>query len=171
MMPCRWSPRSRVVLVVCLTGLAGATCLTPQQAAGRVGANTCVSAKVTQISQGRDGVQYIDFCAVHSSCAFSGVVFAKDLRDVGDIRTLPGKTVEVHGQIQEYEGHSEIIVRSARQLRGPGISLPAVPKQYDVEQRGHFSAGTFRPPKKPKASKKKRKPLSGTVEIPADDSQ
>jgi hypothetical protein len=171
MMHCRWNPRNKAAILFCLTGLANATCLSPQQAANRIGATTCVSAKVTQISQGPDGVQYIDFCADHSTCAFSGVVFAKDLRDVGDIRTLPGKTVEVHGQIQEYEGRSEIIVHNARQLRGAGVSLPAVPKQYDVEQRGHFSAGSSRPPKKAKTPKKKRKPLSGTVEVPADDSQ
>lgn len=171
MMPCRWNLRSKGPILFCLTGLAGATCLSPEQAAGRIGATTCVSARVTQISQGPDGVQYIDFCADHSRCAFSGVVFANDLRDVGDIRTLPGKMVEVHGQIQEYEGHSEIIVRNARQLRGAGVSLPAAPKQYDVEQRGHFSAGTFRAPRKPKTPKKKRKALSGTVEVPTDDSQ
>lgn len=90
---------------------------------------------------------------------------------MGDIRTLTGKSVQVHGQIQEYEGHGEIIVRNARQIRGPGISLPAVPKQYDVEQRGYFSAGTFRPPKKAKAAKKKTRPLNGSMEIPTDDSQ
>jgi hypothetical protein len=116
-------------------------------------------------------VQYIDFCAASERCGFRAVVFARDLRDVGDIRTLPGKTVEVHGQIQEYEGNAEIVVRKARQLRGPGISLPAVPKQYDVEQRGHYSAGTFRAPRKPKAGKKKRPSLPGTLDVPTDEPQ
>lgn len=162
---------SRFAVTLLFTGLASATCLSPEQAKNRIGATACISAKVNQITQGPNGVEYIDFCSDHAQCPFSAVVFPANLRDVGDIRTLSGKLIEVHGQIQEYDGRSEIIVRNARQIRGPGISLPAVPKQYDVEQRGHFSAGSSRPPKQATTAKKKRKPPSGSVEVPSDDSQ
>ena len=168
-MHCRWSPLSSLLALASLTPLAMANCLSPEDAAKHIGKTTCVAGTVTKITRGPKGVQYIDFCPQHERCGFYGVVFASDLRDVGDIRTLPGKKVELHGQIREYESQAEIIVSDARQLHG--AALPPVPKQYDVEQRGRVSAGTFKAAKQPKASKRKRRVASSTIEVPSDTPQ
>ena len=160
----------QLLAILALSAACVAACIGIEQAPRRVGAITCVSGKVTRITQGPNGVQYVDFCAEHSQCPFSGVVFAPDLRDVGDIRSLPGKIVEIHGQIREYDGHAEIIVNDARQLRGKDLRLPPVPKAYDVEQRGHFRAGSIYHSKAKKPPKSKRQPPlpPGGVEVPPD---
>jgi hypothetical protein len=159
-----------VVLALALAQLSFSACIPIDQAASKIGGVTCVSGKVVKITQGLRGVQYIDFCDDHTTCSFSGVVFANDLRDVGDIRTLTGKTVEIHGKIREYDNHAEIVVSQSRQLRGDGVSLPPVPKEYDVEQRGHFSAGSGAHVKEPKKPKKVRQPPlpPGGVPVPTD---
>jgi exonuclease VII large subunit len=162
-----------LAFVLSTSYLSFSACIPVDQALSKIGSTTCVTGKVAKITQGDRGVQYIDFCNDHAQCAFSGVVFANDLRDVGDIRSLTGKTIEIHGKLREYENHAEIIVSEARQLRGDGVSLLPVPKAYDVEERGHFSAGSARHPKKPKKTKKmRRQPLpAGGVEVPEDEQQ
>ena len=69
---------------------------------------------------------------------------------------------------------AEILVREARQLRGTGINLPPVPKDYDVEQRGRYSAGRFKTAKRQSAHKARRKktelPPQG-IEVPPDQPQ
>ena len=162
-----------LLAVLFLGAYGAAACIPIADALKKIGATQCVTGKVERISQGLRGVQYIDFCAEHEKCPFTAVVFADHLRDVGDIRTLVGKTIEVHGQVREYDNHAEILVREARQLRGPGINLPPVPKDYDVEQRGRYSAGRFKARKQPSAHKRHKKsqlPPQG-IEIPPDQPQ
>jgi hypothetical protein len=160
--------------VICLLALGAwcaASCLHIDDAVRKIGSTACVKGKVTHITQGPNGIQYVDFCEEHNKCPFRGVVPAEDLRDVGDIRTLPGKTIELHGELREYESHAEIVIREARQVRGAEVKLPPVPKTYDVEQRGHFSAGSIKPFKHAKPAKPKRHPPlpAGGLEIPPDD--
>jgi hypothetical protein len=92
------------------------------------------------------------------------VVFDRDLRDVGDVRQLEGKDIEIHGNIVKYEGRSEIVLRDASQLKGNSPRLPPVPKTYDVERRGNFSA-TAKSSKSIKSKQKKeRRPPKDTVD-------
>lgn len=149
---------------------ANAACIPFGEAAQHIGKTACITGKVLGISHGPDGAQYVDFCSEHASCGFSAVVYADDLRDVGDIRTLPGKTIELHGTIHEHEGQSQIVLSDARQLKGASPKLPPVPKTYDVEERGHARAGSSRPAKKPKKPKrtKPKLPAEG-IEVPEDD--
>jgi len=83
------------------------------------------------------------------------VVFDRDLRDVGDVRQLEGKLIEIHGSIVQYEGKSEIVLRDSAQLKGKSPKLPPVPKSYDAERRGNFSA-TGKSPATTSKKKKKR---------------
>ena len=48
-----------------------------------------------------------------------------------------------------YDGRAEIILNRIGQITGGAAMIPALPKNYDVENRGHFSAGRLRPTKKP----------------------
>jgi hypothetical protein len=133
-------------------------CIPFSEAGKYIGSNKCVSGKVVQVEAGDKGVHFVDFCADHARCPFSVVVFASDLRHVGDVRDLAGREIEVHGDIKEYDGHAEIILERVGQLQGEAARIPPLPKDYDVERRGHYSAGKFSKPKKTTTYKKKKAP-------------
>lgn len=122
--------------------VATAKCIPIEQARERIGDTVCVAGKVHQVKQG-NGVFFLDFCPDYRSCPFTAVVFFKNLRDVGDVRLLAGKEIELHGHLREYRGRAEIILRDARQLRGEAAKLPPPPKGYEADWRGNYSAGKF----------------------------
>jgi hypothetical protein len=75
---------------------------------------------------------------------------------------------EVHGPVKEYGGRAEIILQEYRQLGGAGVRIPPLPKNYDVEKKGRYSAGTFSHPKAAKKASKKRQPAKLPVDMPED---
>ncbi len=87
------------------------------------------------------------------ACPFTVVVFPSDLKDVGDVRRLAGRTIEINGAVKLYEARAEIILSRISQISGGAALIPPLPKNYDVENRGHYSAGHFRPTKKPAKTK------------------
>jgi hypothetical protein len=101
-------------------------------------------------------VHFLDFCEDQMACPFTVVVFANDLKDVGDVRRLAGRTIEIRGAVKAYDGRPEIILSRISQIEGCAAMIPPLPKNYHVENRGHFSAGRLRPTRKP--AKKKAKP-------------
>jgi len=124
-------------------GSCVAECVPFTEAAKHVGETRCIKGQVVRVEQGNRGVHYLDFCQDYRLCPFTVVVFASDLRHVGDVRHLAGQSIEVHGHIREYNGRPEIILREARQLSGEAANIPPLPKTYDVERRGNYSAGTI----------------------------
>ena len=126
-------------------------CLTIAEAHKHVGKTYCVSGTVVRVEEGNNGVTFLDFCADYRSCPFTVIVFPGDHKNIGDVRLLQGRTVTIKGRIEEYGERAEIILRHAQQLGDSAALLPALPKDYDVERAGHYSAGTFR-------AKKAKKP-------------
>ena len=118
---------------------ARADCIAMEKAAANIGANKCVSGRVVKVTHGERGTTYLNFCDDYRLCPFQIVVFAGDLRHVGDVRQLAGKTIEVHGEIKAYDGRPEIILRRIGQLKGGGAGLPPLPKDFDVEKKGRYS--------------------------------
>lgn len=127
--------------MIALAASASAACLPMEDAAKHVGETACVHGKILSVSAMPGGNHLLQFCPEGRECGFSAVVFARDLRQVGDVRTLAGKEVDIKGQIKLYRGHPEVIVRDSRQLKGEAAKLPPVPKAYDVAKRGKFSPG------------------------------
>jgi hypothetical protein len=150
------------MLVLCMPAYS-ADCLPFDQARKHIGETQCVTGKVVRIQTGSEGVHYLDFCDDYRLCNFSVVVFPHDMRNIGDIRQLAGRLIQIRGEVKEYGDRVEIILENRKQLSGQAATLPPLPKNFDVEQRGHFSAGTFRA-KKTRATYKKK----GTPTIPAD---
>lgn len=144
-----------------------AKCLPMAEAGKHIGDTTCVTGKVLTVTQSPNGASFLNFCEDYRQCPFTVVAFSRDLRDVGDVRFLAGKEVEIHGRIREYQGKAEIILSDRRQLRGESASLPPLPKDYDVSRHGSYSAGTFKASKTP-ASPKKKKTRSLTGANPSD---
>lgn len=130
-------------LLLALSCYAFCDCLSIDDAAKKVGDTTCVKGQVVKVGEGRTGNFYLNFCQDYRKCPFTVFVPAKSLRDVGDVRQLEGKVIEIHGRIRLYKGRAEIILKDIGQLKGEAAKIPPVPKEYDASRRGNFSAGKF----------------------------
>ena len=130
-------------------------CISIHEAGDHVGETKCVTGKVLRIKVGPKGVHFLDFCEDQAACPFTVVIFGHDLKDVGDVGRLAGRTIEIRGAIKIYDGRPEIILSRISQINGGAAMIPPLPKNYDVENRGHFSAGRLYPAKKPKKTKAK----------------
>jgi hypothetical protein len=140
-----------VVLIIFLLipCLHASDCLSIQEARQHIDESKCVTGKVVRVKIGSGGVTFLDFCEDQMACPFTVVVFSHDLKDVGDVRRLAGRTIEIEGRVKLYDGRPEIILNRISQITGGAAMIPALPKNYDVENRGHYSAGRLRPTKKP----------------------
>ncbi len=141
-------------LLLPVTALAD--CYPFTSAPEHLGEIACIKGKVVNVVVGPTGLHFLNFCEDYTTCPFTVVVFPRDLRDVGDVRALQGKEIEVNGKIRSYKGQLEIILRTNSQLRGEAASIPNLPKGYDVERKGSFSAGTFKGPKSSTTTTKKK---------------
>jgi hypothetical protein len=150
---------SRAIFFLALSLIAAANCaaasdcLSIGDARQHVGETKCITGKVLRVKVGARGVHFVDFCAEQMSCPFTVVVFPHDLKDVGDVRRLTGRVIEIHGPVKLYDGRAEIILNRVSQLTGGSTLIPPLPKNYDVEKQGHYSAGRMRPTKKPAKAK------------------
>lgn len=158
----------RFFVVFLLSSFVAAECLPFDQARNHIGETRCVIGKVVRVETGSRGVYHLDFCDDYRLCPFSVVVFSYDLKKVGDVRQLAGKLIEIHGELKEYNDRAEIILENNKQLAGLPVSLPPLPKNFDVEQQGHFSPGQFRAPHNRTSYKKKGKP---TLPAEPDDAE
>jgi rRNA processing protein Gar1 len=129
-----------------MPALAG-DCIPIDQARQHIGKDKCVIGRVVKVTRIASGTHFLNFCQDYRVCPFQVVVFRRDLKHVGDVRQLEGRTIEIHGDIKDYDGRPEIILKEARQLRGEAAHIPPLPKNYDVEKKGQFSAGRFKRPK------------------------
>ena len=139
------------VLALALSSIAvpaSAECVPFSDAHQHIGKTQCVSGKIFNIKEGTNGVTFLDFCENFDTCPFTVVVFADDLKHVGDVRQLKGRAIEVNGTVQDYDGRAEIILRHPRQLGKDAALVPPLPKGYDVERHGKYSPGKFKAPKK-----------------------
>jgi hypothetical protein len=92
------------------------------------------------------------------------------LKSVGDVRQLQGRMVEIHEQVKEYDGRAEIVLEEYRQLGGAGARIPPLPKNYDAEKKGRYSAGAFSHPKAKRNTSRKQAPNVMT-QAPEDPEQ
>jgi hypothetical protein len=147
-----------LLAAMALAPLALADCIPFSEAHKFIGEERCVTGKVFKVEQGAGGHHYLDFCEDYRVCPFTVVIFRGDLKHVGDVRSLTGSVVEIHGPVKEYDGRAEIILRESNQLTGDLPHIPALPKNYDVEKKGHYSAGTIQYPKAARKTTRKQQP-------------
>ena len=141
-----------LVSILVWSSAAAAKCIPYTEAENRIGDQACVTGMVVKVGQSNSGTFFLNFCEKYRDCPFTVVVFPSSLKDVGDVRVLQGKPIEIFGKITSWRGHAEIVLKDARQLKGEFAKLPPVPKEYDVERKGKFS------PKAPSGSKGKPPP-------------
>jgi hypothetical protein len=148
-------PCSSVVLLLLSAAplLVASDCIPIQEARQHVGETRCVTGKVSGVKVGSKGVHFLHFCEDQMACPFTVVIFSQDLKDVGDVRRLVGRTIEIQGAVKLYDDRAEMILKRISQISGGATMIPPLPKNYDVENRGHYSAGHLRPSKKPAKTK------------------
>jgi DNA/RNA endonuclease YhcR with UshA esterase domain len=129
-------------------------CLAVADAHKYIGKTNCVIGTVVRVEEGNNGATFLDFCADYHSCSFTVVVFRADMRSLGDVRQLQGRTITIKGRIEEYDERAEIILRNPQQLGDSAGKLTALPRDYDVERQGHYRVGTFRPAKSKRTRRK-----------------
>jgi hypothetical protein len=151
-----------------LPALSAADCIPIAEARQHIGEDQCVTGKVLRVKHGGRGVSLFDFCQDSMVCPFTVVVFSHDLKRIGDVSQLQNKVIEVHGPVKEYDGRAEIVLQQLRQLGGEGLRIPPLPKNYDVENKGHYSAGRFSLPKPAHKTSKKRQTAKIPIDIPPD---
>ena len=91
-------------------------CVAFSEAMKVVGTTHCVKGTVFPVADGNKGVTFFNFCEDAKVCPFSVIVFADDLKNLGDIHLLEGRPLEIKGTIQDYEGHAQMVLRHTRQL-------------------------------------------------------
>jgi hypothetical protein len=134
-----------VAAVLLLSAFASAQCVSIDKAKDKIGSNACVTGKVYHIGHTKSGTTFLDFCEDYKNCPFVVVIFARDLKDVGDVSQLEGKVIEISGKVEEYNGRTEIVLKDVKQLHGEAANIPPLPKNYDADKRGNFSAGSITP--------------------------
>jgi hypothetical protein len=156
------------LLVISFAQAGFAECISYSDAMKHIGATKCVTGKVLRVQQGNSGVHFFDFCDDYRVCPFTVVVFPGDLKRIGDIRQLQGRQIEIDGEVKGFDGRAEIVLRRVSQLRGDAGRIPPLPKEYDVERRGKYSAGKFSYPKAAKRSPHKKEPAPVKTEDPSE---
>ena len=157
--------RFLVLLLLCSPLLAKEKeCIPFEQAPEYVGKNACVTGKVLKVAESQSGSMFLDFCENFHKCPFTVIVFRSNLRNVGDVRALEGQTIEIYGKIKEWRGRAEIVLKDAAQLKGDYAKLPPIPKTYDADRQGRFSAGKFSGPRSKHPTRRK-----STSTLPDDD--
>jgi hypothetical protein len=139
-----------------LPTIAFAGCIPFTQARDHIGETQCITGTVLRVKSGARGLTYFDFCQDFRVCPFTVVIFPGHMKDIGDVRQLQNRQIEIHGELKSYDGRAEIILSQLRQLGSSAAKIPKLPKEYDVENKGHYSAGKFSLPKASKHAAKKR---------------
>ncbi len=147
---------------------AASDCIPIAEARQHIGEDQCVTGKVFRVKHASRGVTLFDFCQDSMVCPFTVVVFPHDLKRIGNVTQLQNQVIEVHGPVKEYDGRAEIVLQQLRQLGGAGLRIPPLPKNYDVENKGHYSAGTFSLPKAAYKTYPKKHPAKIPLDIPLD---
>lgn len=101
------------------TGVAGGPggCVEFRDADSHTGETTCVSGRVLRVFTSGAGNTFLDFCPDYRTCPFTSVIFSSDRKNFGDLGSLAGRQVEIHGPITTYRGRAQIIIREPQQIR------------------------------------------------------
>jgi hypothetical protein len=157
----------KLMQLVLVSSVSFAGCIPFTQARQHIGETSCVRGKVLHVNDFQPGFASLSFCKDEGECAFTAVVSAKDPKSVASLHELQGKTIKIHGLLKESNGDAQIILQDPRELLSRDAEMPSFMRAYDVEERGHNSAGTSHAPKA-KTVYTKKQTATGSIDIPSD---
>jgi DNA/RNA endonuclease YhcR with UshA esterase domain len=109
---------SIALLVALIAAPASAGVIPAAAASSHVGQSATVEGVVSEVHTARSGKEtFIDVGGTYPNQTFTAVIFAPSMSAIGDVGGLTGKTVDITGAIQIYEGKPEVIVTSRGQIR------------------------------------------------------
>jgi DNA/RNA endonuclease YhcR with UshA esterase domain len=95
-----------------------AAVISASAAASHAGQAVTVEGQVSEVHTARSGKEtFIDIGGAYPNQAFTAVIFQPSMAAVGDVGGLAGKTVDVSGTVQTFQGKPEVIVTSRAQIR------------------------------------------------------
>jgi hypothetical protein len=112
-------------------------CTPASRASELTGKHGCVAGRVFRVTTTKRGDTHLSLCPGGRSrggatCSFHVVAKARDTGSVGDLAYLRGKIVAVVGDVTEFRGHPEIVVRDKEQLQ---VAAGEAPQEFDASQR------------------------------------
>ncbi len=111
-------------------------CAPASQASALTGKHGCVAGRVFLITTTKRGDTHLSLCPSRkrggANCSFHVIAKARDNGSVGDLAYLRGKIIAVVGDVVDYRGHPEIIVRDREQLQ---VAADEAPPEFDAGQR------------------------------------
>lgn len=131
-----------LLLIPCCSTLLAATkpCHSTTDASSYSGKDVCIAAHVYDIAELRDGTRFLDTCSPDTSddaCRFTVASLPEDTREVGDLRALVGKDIELRGIVHSVNERSLIYLSNERQLHGGAEKFrpnPALLAGFNAEQ-------------------------------------
>jgi len=110
------APQSGALQSGALPSGATSGCVDISDAGSHTSQEGCVSGRLLRAFTSRGGNTFLDFCQDYRKCPFTSVIFASDKNKFGDLSTLSGRLVEIHGTITSYQGRAEIIIHGPEQI-------------------------------------------------------
>jgi hypothetical protein len=111
-------------------------CTPASRASELTGKHGCVAGRVFRISTTKHGDMHLSLCPSRNhggaNCSFRVIAPARDSSSVGDLAYLRGKIIAVVGDVTEYRGHPEIIVRDKEQVQ---VAADEALPDFDAGQR------------------------------------
>lgn len=87
------------------------------RAAGKfIGENKTVRGEVADVNK-RQKVWYLNFDGKYPNNTFTGVIFPRSFDEFPDIEQYEGRTIEISGEITEYNGKPQIILNDPSQVK------------------------------------------------------
>jgi len=161
--------RSAITLAFVFLGasFSAAGCIPFKEAPQHLGESRCIKGKVMHIDAVAPGLDRLSFCQESSTCPLTALVSEEDLKKAGGAKEIEGKTVTIKGLLNEINGNAQIVLRQPGQLSADDEDFPRLLKTYDVEQKGHYSAGTSRAPKAARSTTAKQT-ATLPIDVPGD---
>lgn len=91
-------------------------CIDFREARSHAGESGCISGYVLRAYTSKSGNTFLDFCSDYRNCPFTSVIFSSDHGKFGNLQTLEGREVNLHGFISAYNGQAEIILHDPQQI-------------------------------------------------------
>lgn len=85
-------------------------------APAHIGALASVRGTLVEAYTSKSGTVFLDFCTSYKNCPFSGVIFADDVKNFGDLSRYKGAVVTLSGKISSYKDKAEIILSNQSQI-------------------------------------------------------
>lgn len=91
--------------------------ITSDKAIDHIGENCIVKGVVKQVFISKKGTIFLNLDDYFPDNNFSGVIFKSDAGKFRNIKSYENKVVEIKGKIKEYQGKTEIVIKSEEHIR------------------------------------------------------